>query len=810
MRFPHSRLVLSLMLIGAFMCPFLTAQEPDKVEAPVATEEPVVGTPGVVAPEDMPNLEELEAKAKAAEGGADAEKFTSMVDLRKKIDVATAAAAVFDQRIKEIPDEEARVTEQLGNLQERVVLPEGLSLGADVDEEEVSAANERVKSNGEAAADRLKGLRDEADLRQRRLDDIPGLISTARAGLEQAEEQLRVGAPNGDEALALRLTKDYHESQVELLEAEKKFYREAAGLLSQRRELAMRESEAWSKLAVLAQSRVDAARAKMAKEAAEKAEEVASDPKLLGPLAEIAEEGAKWAQMRSGPNGLAKKISVANQDLAALKARLAQIDRDHADATEQVNLIEKAGLRLGEPTGNLLRKEKRNLPRIRETRGEVRKSVKELTAVRLELVRLEALRRDKLSDIDGAVDSVLEELRRAKFPGTEGAVDSVSEESGETSTEKDRELQEQVRELITAKREHLDDLIADNRAYSQVLGDILSQRRQLIDRVKEYTGFIEQRVFWIRSGPPLHASNLEPDSIFLEFVSVDNWGSYGKGLLKDFRRYPGVWLLALIVFGYLFWSRKKHKTKLGEAGDQAVKRNCRTYVPTLKAIFHSVMIAVLLPLFIAFFYWRSLAVAGMDDGSWAAVMSRSLKEIFFPAVALAVARTSCRKRGLLQCHLEMGGKKAQLLYTGFSWAMVFIIPLVFFREALYLLDHRAASRICYIMSMIVVAAFAFLVLRPSVGLAFQWEKIIRYQLRAPGLSDDYRARGGLRLGHLSRLLLHRHRAVLACAFLCLDDLGRRVGGGHPDAFPRGLAPSCRLRAEVGCFPRCPGRAGKSR
>ncbi|MFT4546435.1 MAG: potassium efflux system protein [Verrucomicrobiales bacterium] len=676
--------LLIFLILSRLFTLAVFGQEP----APDPPLEPIA--PPVV--ESLGSVDEIEAKVA---GLAEDDKspvalaLRSLLEQRKEIDVAAASAKSYAQRTANIQKETGEVQSLLASLPTRLAQPatDPDALPKSVGELELLVSEAQAKSA--AAKARRQVLEDEAERRVRRLDKIPELVAQERSDLAALETRL-AGSPQTEfEQQRLAARQILLENTLAALEEEKKYYRAGGELLSIRRDYSVRESEGLVKLATSAQRKLDARRAAVAEQVADEAASRAKDKALPDALAKLARGNAKLAQDRVGTEGLVSKIARTNQGLVTLTNSLEQIDRHHEDVVEQVDLNEAVGLRLDQGVGDMLRDERRDLPRVEEIKLELRSGVKTLALARREFAILENRRRDEVSDLEGAVKKLVAEIGKGS--------------------------EEKARILLVAKREHLDDLINDYRAYTNALVDTLAVRRDLLKRVQKYTDFIELRILWIRSAPALHASDFSLDlKAISTLFSASEWLGLSRQLVGDLLDNIVLWGLVLGILIYLIRYRRSYKHKLASAGDVAAKRNARVYRPTLEALLYTLLIAVPIPLTISFIFWRSSQAVAI--GSWGELISGALQAVIFPTAALAIARGVCRPRGLLQCHLGLPAPKAALLYKAFSLAMLFVIPLTFLREGFYSLDFRPASRVCFIFTMLVIAVFAFKVLRPSVGL----------------------------------------------------------------------------------------------
>jgi len=683
---------LLAVLLFAGLCLGVSAQEGEDPAAPPIEE-------AVEDPPILPTEEEIKSEIEALEeAGVEADasvlaSYKALLSLVEKTAAAKTKLTEYETRLSTLDDDLALAKKKLDASPPKIETVSGA-----LSEEELEERVKQAKANYEEERRQLAALQEAEEKHAGRLETIPKTVAEAGAELEDLESKIaaypKVQPETGDPDLTRLLLvgrRELLDTSIKALQAERVYLRSAEGLFVNREDLAKRNSEALGKIATEWRSRLDKARVNTAQDAATQAAVQAKDSNLPPEFAEIAKGNFEIAEKRTGPDGITEKITSTNREFAAETRLLQRIESNFRDAKDQVDMVESAGLRVGEKTGALLRKEGKQLPRIKIIEADVRRNVEELTAVRLQIIDLEKQRREEVSDLDGAVAALLAR-------------------SGEGEA-----MAGKARELLTARRDHLNDLITDLRTYADTLREMLPVRRKLITSVEEFSSYIKQRIFWIRSAPPLHASDFSDGAAGLrQMASPTHWLEFLQQVGGDVLSVPLVWLLFLGAMAFLFTKRSVFKKRLMAAGEIASKRNCRSYAPTLKAIFYTLLIALPLPLIVFFLYWRSVSFS--VPGDWSEMLCTQLRAIAFPITALAIARGVFRPKGLAQSHLDLAASKAKLLFRSFTWAMFLIIPLVFMRNGLDSLGFKPGARICFVLSMCVIAVFAFLVLRPKVGL----------------------------------------------------------------------------------------------
>lgn len=380
----------------------------------------------------------------------------------------------------------------------------------------------------------------------------------------------------------------------------------------------------------------------------------------------IADENLALARSRLERRGVHESSASAVQLVAELEENLDKLARQRVDAATRVRLLEAAGLTIDTTTGNVLRRERASLPSLAGLRTELRNGIIEATRAQIELIDLE----DQFREI---VPSSVE--------------DPVAV------------LREFQREVLAA-------LIDDRRRHIETLGTANSLRSRLVADLSAYTHFIDERVLWIRNGGTLSAKDLSGEVAALRKVFGEKVaGGVLSGLREDIVGLPFLWLVACGLIFLPFYYRSRLAAGLERAGEDAWRRNCTSIIPTLRAISHSLLLAVPMPLLLAFVAWR----CGFGEQ---ALKSGLMGLVVFLGLAMS-ASTLCRRRGLLECHLGMGKTRVMVLRRRLRWFTPVMLVPVFFTAALGAVKEEGTlGRVFFIVMMLIVAAFLGVVLRP--------------------------------------------------------------------------------------------------
>jgi len=557
-------------------------------------------------------------------------------------------AGVFDAAAREAPAKLAAVKKELDTAasQPTTTAPAAATL-AEL-EQLLSKATVELGAANKTIADLASEPKRRAD---RRLE-IAKLAATARQTLGDVEKKLAETPRDRHPELAaaeralLQAQKEAVRQELDAYQKELASYDAERDLLTARGDLAARQVSQAEKRVKQLQAAVDAKRKEEADRAAREADAAAA--RAHPALREIAGESARLANLRSGPDGLAARIPRVTSRLDDVKAALARLQQDFK------SLIEKEKAVGGTATfGVLLRKQRAELPDVRDHRGRMKARQTEVATVQLRLIELQE-QRATLADADAAVRRILANLDVSVQPAQRDRIAGAA------------------RELLEAQRKNLDELIRDYDTYFGKLIDLDVQVRALVAETEEVADYIGERVLWIRSAPVLGVRDVP---VALEacrwLLGPRAWTEVGAALWADASARPVVVGAGVLAFGALLVLRRRLVRRLQLAGEMASKATTGVFGPTALAVVLTALLAVTLPGLIWFVAWRlaaapaetpagETAAAGLTIAAASTAASSPVRAVAagFSTVAAVLfsfgaLRQVCRHNGLAEAHFRV-------------------------------------------------------------------------------------------------------------------------------------------------------------
>ncbi len=504
-------------------------------------------------------------------------------------------------------------------------------------------------------------LEAEASLRAERRRQIPSLLAAARG--RQLALGDEAGAPTGEPGLD-DARKRLAQARLQAVSSEIAAYEEEIRSYDARGQLlALRLERAALRVAALEagverlQEALAARRQGEAEVTAREAELSFELPESMPPAAlqlmrGLAAENRELAQRRTGPEGLLQKIeetsqklSRAEQQVAAVSANLELLQRN----------VKAAGL--SESVGLLLRRVRSDVPDTRMYRRFIRMrrdQISEAQVAQIELVE----RRRALTDVDSVVARKLAELDPAVSPEDRTTAETF------------------LRDLLEAQRIYLDTLIADTEAYFQKLVDFDAQQRELVDRSETLRRFINERVLWIPSGEaisPTLAADLQGGLTWL--FTPRYWGQLLRALVTWMGKEPLLFASTVLLFLALPFAWPRIRRQIARLGEQARDPHCIRMAPTAAAVLLSLLLALWVPVLLAFLGWRLSVSASATQ--FVRCFSTGLVAASFVWATLQLPRQLLRSGGIAVAHLGWPEAPCRDLRRRLRWFTALAIPAVY-------------------------------------------------------------------------------------------------------------------------------------
>ncbi|MHC4429273.1 MAG: mechanosensitive ion channel domain-containing protein, partial [Planctomycetota bacterium] len=612
------------------------------------------------------------------------------------------AAAGFAGRGPELQGRLEEAQAALGRTLEETPLPEVVS------PEEFKVLGEALGVKRDAVAELKSALAES----QQRSEAIPERITDAQARATEAQER---GSRQAEEANAAsdstekailelwrdnaRIERQVAHQQAKTLEAEQRFRKELAPVLSAEVQVAERELQ-----------RLDAEHARYSD--ALGAELARQEEEMEGLLEQKKEEAAAARtpaqQFEAAWGFLATESQASKGRLETLKVNLArdveeQTRRRDNDREELASLRDYLDRSAGAPQA---------VERIKQTFRQIdqRKALLDRATGTSGVAAIDSLRGRRFE-----VEDLLFDLED-RFQSEQAAVlETLSADQQDAFTEATSGLLDSCRSELAAEKALLTDVIG--RA-SQLL--VIYREREEV--LAELERFIRSAVFWLRDEESLGRQVFA--SAGAELRAVGAWShdlfsaKTGAALLAPFRRPMGVMgvlimLVALPAAGFHIWRRlgRFMRERNARAAEHSPTVGSRSQVIT------AAVVRALLPwgyfILAAWIVYR----AGFPEDV-GPVIGGALRQLAHFTLFLTLARSFLRGNGIAVAQLDLDKMAARSLYRALFVILIGDITVLLAWRVLYFppLSHLALARLFYTLFAILAGVAVAWVLRPRSPL----------------------------------------------------------------------------------------------
>jgi potassium efflux system protein len=499
-----------------------------------------------------------------------------------------------------------------------------------------------------AARQQLDAWESRAKLRTERKPQLPSLIETTRQQLTEIEKAMSAPAPEGEPPVLTQARRTEHEAMLLLLRSQLELYRQEQlrneawnDLFPLQRDVLLRNRNAADKRMELWKDIIASARRTESEQQAREAREKLQNAHPT--LRDLAEENSSLTQRRRELQGfLARQVS----DLSAVNSTLTSVEQKFNSVVEKE---QRAGLTTA--IGLLLRNQRSHLPDADEFDRRQAEAEVEIVRLQTEQMSLED-DRSELGDIEARVDL---ELRL----------------NGEDEAMQTR-LRQMTLDLLTDRRQYLDDLLADYDACLQTLSEIDVVCRRLQTTIKRYEEYIDERVLWIRSAAPVNSTLIMRTwSDVLSFLSHRQWSPLLGHLYEDAATYwplYGVCGLLLLLILVLNQQIRRFLLRTGELRNRPLESGIplALMITALAVVRSSAWPAGLL-----FAGWR-LSLSGLD---LALALGHGFDYCAYSLWVVESARVLCRENSVAVKFLEWPVAIARSLRANLLFYIACGIPL---------------------------------------------------------------------------------------------------------------------------------------
>ncbi len=403
------------------------------------------------------------------------------------------------------------------------------------------AQKEAEMKEREKALGKLQAEQKERDARRA---EIPKEIAETRQQLEKIEAgQMIAAAPDPSPdweairsaaASALKLA---CEKKIQSLERELNMLDATADLMNLRLEEAQKLLDVSKGELAALQNAVTVARRREAEETIKAIQRARWEAAQTHPaLKVIAEDNEALARRRASDTGIPARIAAVSAELDVTRQQRARIQANFESLRKRLELLGRTDV-----VGQLMRKERDELPLPRTLARQLKQYMTEISQVQAELMDARE-KRSALSALESRLRSQLgQDLRMT----TEDATQIVGT-------------------IIQQRRELLDALINDLDELFSKLTELTTTYALLLEDSKNYASFLDEHILWIRSTSPVSLADIRRAAEGVTFLF--SWDTLGNVLVTMRSDFAARWLLYFAVFLFAgagaYWIKRKRRAIL--------------------------------------------------------------------------------------------------------------------------------------------------------------------------------------------------------------------------------------------------------
>ena len=681
-RIHADRFAILLLLAGLLTC------TPDAIAQSAIPATPADGTV---------TIDQLETSITAVEAqeGIDEETRGRIIDFLRDAQAqvqnraaANAAAARFASQLQTAPQQTEALRSELEKELEPAPTESSLDIRDSMSLTEVEQALAREIAELTAAESQLSELESQISSEEARPDQARDRIVELRDQREQLARQIEAPAPANEPAaltdarrLAATLRRDAHSAETERLEQELLSHSARLALLKVQRDLAERNlAERRQRVAVF-QSAVNSRRQSSALLAQQQAALAGLQSADAHPtVRQYAEENVELA--RELPD-IAREIERATASTAEIEQQARAIEESFARSVQR---LEIGGV--NQLIGRLFVEESRNLPRVSQYRSEVRARRDALASIGLAQVRIDEERRD----LTPLVQRIAE------------AMQTVAEEVSD-ETELDA-IESDVRELLSNRRDLLEQAAGTYTSYLRALGDLDIAQRRLLDAADEYKEFLDQNLLWIPSTSHISLDNLRnvmPAATWA--VAPASWLTVGDALPAFVADAPALSVIGALLILVSFGALAPLKRRYRELNERVGRLSTDSIWLTLGSIAIIFLRALPIPL--------TLMLVGHAirnspvHGDFVTNFGTTLTIIAPFLFNVTLYRILCARRGVAELHFGWSERRLEVGRRQLRRLAVLGTPLIFVIALLYQSPIPAyrdsLARLAFVMLMVLIS-----------------------------------------------------------------------------------------------------------
>jgi len=350
---------------------------------------------------------------------------------------------------------------------------------------------------------------------------------------------------------------------------------------------------------------------------------------------------------------LADKIQQRTLEKEQAEQQHSQLKKDYSSAEKKISL---AGI--SPALGQILREQRRNLPPVKHFQYLSQLLQQETAEVNLAQFSIEE--KLKLHQDSNAL------LQRRMRDGVDESLPS----------DERLKIQAELRMLLDSQRETLNRLAESYAAYLVLLGELDFTQQQLGLTTQKYAQFLDQRLLWIPSSPPLDVHFLADMLQSLGWLTTPtHWLEIPSALLDDVHHRPLLLPTTVLLALGLFTLRRNARRRLGELSQKVAKVYSDRFVYTLQAFAYTLILVAPLPLLAGVF--GELLRADPRHGEFTVAVGQGLVEAAISLSFLQFLYVLVTPNGIAAEHFHWPQSSLKNLRQKISWGRLIIVPTIF-------------------------------------------------------------------------------------------------------------------------------------
>lgn len=693
--FRQIRRVVSCAL-AAFCSALAAAQEiPTSTQAAAASQPALETQP--VAPSTMltaPALQMLLKQAQEATDLSEEAKSKAVGFYRQAIEQIEVASQ-YAAKAAEFEADRQNAPETLKAIQAELATPLGEptpDVPSDATRADLEQRLRQAQSDLDAEKKSLADWEHERDRRTARRREIPELLSAARTRLQGV---IQLPPPAEGEPPAVRLA--HHAlTQARRLAIEREIDAYSGALASDdaRRDLlqarldrATRRAAHLEKLVAAWQGVVQRRAQQESEQALREAREQLKDAHSA--IRPLAEERERWALRTRELQAETKKVEARTAEVDAHQSQLSQ---DFDRITRRVNATG-----LTNAIGQLLRKQRGDLPSLRPLERDLRQRKDKISSVQLEMMEVED-RRAELVDAGALVAGIMERLDRTTAPDEREVIRQAAEEA------------------VLGLRADLDSLLKELDRYFDRLVDLDDKERALRGTITRFGDYADEKILWIKSSTLPNRADVRHGQAAVEWlVAPAGWRAVFASISGTLRANPATTVVGLVLVLTPWLLSRRLVSFVRTAGELVGKPARDSMRHTIGVLLATVALAARWPLTLVYLGW--LVATPYNATDFLKSVSSGLYATALILFTLQALRQLARRDGLAEKHFRWNARALAALRRHLAWLTFVLVPTFFVFSSLEAQPLEAAKdslgRLAFVIAFLAITLFAQRVLHPG-------------------------------------------------------------------------------------------------